>query len=177
MRISKMMMRDRQRTSEWNYLNEKECETAGFRWIRARSISRQKFVSDERRKILTARVFIDLFLPKLYDNSGDRSKNECATCIRISLEEVTIGGKNVVQEEDRFETLARIFTSGKDIVYIDCIRDNGYPYPPNRGLTNRVSKVTELINRWDVITGFELTRCFHSCIPVASSSLFSFSSS
>lgn len=31
-------------------------------------------------------------------------------------------GKNVVQEEDRFETLARIFSSGKDIVYIDCIR-------------------------------------------------------
>lgn len=42
--------------------------------------------------------------------------------------------KNVVQEEDRFETLVRIFSDGKDIIYISIIfvhRDNGYPYPPD----------------------------------------------
>lgn len=45
-------------------------------------------------------------------------------------------GKNVVQEEDRFEALVRIFSDGKDILYIYIYivfvhRDNGYPYPPD----------------------------------------------
>lgn len=33
-------------------------------------------------------------------------------------------GKNVVQEEDRFEALVRIFSDGKDIlyIYIYCVR-------------------------------------------------------
>lgn len=40
--------------------------------------------------------------------------------------------KNVVQEEDRFETLVRIFSDGKDIISIIFVhRDNGYPYPPD----------------------------------------------
>lgn len=43
-----------------------------------------------------------------------------------------------MQEEDRFETLVRIFSDGKDIIYIYIYtsivfvhRDNGYPYPPD----------------------------------------------
>lgn len=41
-----------------------------------------------------------------------------------------------MQEEDRFETLVRIFSDGKDIIYIYTSivfvhRDNGYPYPPD----------------------------------------------
>lgn len=123
-------------------------------------------------KFLQRRVFSTHSYWKLYDNSDDRSKNEkneCATCW-ISLEQVIIGGGKM---SCRKKIDSKLWLEYSQAVRILCIsivfvhRDNGYPYPPNRGLTNRVSKVTELINRWDVITALELARFFHSCIPVS----------